>query len=144
MVRCEHVTAAVCAGLALMTLGGCVQRRIQVTSEPPGALVWVNDVQIGTTPTETEFKYFGTYDVRLRKAGFEPVSAGMKAEAPFYEYPGPDLVAEALPGANETVVRWHFVLEPALELRGDRAEAERALIERAREMRDQGSGEAGE
>lgn len=128
-------TARAAAWLACCAaLGGCIERRIQITSEPPGATVWLNDVEIGTTPTEAEFRYFGVYDVRLHKTGFEPVATHKKAEAPFYEYPGPDLIAEAIPGTNETVIKWHFTLEPAKELQGDPRQAEDQLIQRAREM----------
>ncbi len=126
------------AGLASASLlGGCIERRIQVTSDPPGATVWLNDVEIGTTPTEADFRYFGTYDVRLRKAGYEPLATKRKAEAPFYEYPGPDLIAEALPGTNETIIKWHFTLEPAKELQGDPRQAEDELIKRAKELAGQ-------
>lgn len=119
---------------ALAAAGGCIERRIIVTSEPPGATVWVNDAEIGRTPAEVGFTYFGVYDVRLRKDGFEPISTRAEAKAPLYEYPPFDLVAEALPGTNETVVKWHFVLEPALERRGDARAAEAGLLERAREL----------
>lgn len=117
-------------GLASCTLVGCAsERRIVVTSEPKGARVYLNDVDVGVTPVEVDFTYFGVYDVRLRKSGYEPLSTARKAEAPFHEWPGIDLVALALPGREVTEIAWHFVLEPADE---DAA----ALIERARGLRD--------
>jgi hypothetical protein len=122
--------AVVCA------LAGCgrQERVIEVTSEPPGAIVWVNDLEIGRTPCDTDFKFFGTYDVRLALDGYEPLMTSAVAEAPLYELPGIDLVAAALPGKRATKVRWHFVLSPVPES-GDKAGAERALIERAVELR---------
>lgn len=130
---------ALCLALPLvaaivLVLGGCVTRRIVVTSEPPGASVWVNDQQIGRTPAEVGFDYFGMYDVRLRLDGYEPITTKANASAPIYEYPPFDVVAEALPGTRETVITWHYVLKPALELQGDPREQERALIGRAKEL----------
>lgn len=127
-------SAGLLSGAAVLLASGCIERRLQITSDPPGATVWLNDVQIGTTPTEAEFQFFGTYDVRLHKQGYEPLATKRKAEAPFYEYPGPDLIAEALPGTHHTIIKWDFKLEPALELRGDPAAARADLITRGKEM----------
>ena len=38
---------------------GCVQRRMTVRSNPPGALVYVDDYQIGTTPVSVEWEDCG-------------------------------------------------------------------------------------
>ncbi len=118
-------------------LGGCLQRTITITSEPPGALVWLNDMEVGRTPLETDFTFFGTYDVRLHLDGYEPIATGREAPAPFYEYPGPDLVAEALPITIPTRIHWHFWLAPVAERAPDTAAAERAVLERARQLRGQ-------
>lgn len=124
----------------LLVLPGCLQRRIRVTSEPPGAVVWVNDTEIGRTPAETGFTFFGDYDVRLELDGYEPVHEMRRAKAPLHEYPGPDLVAAALPVKFKTLIEWHFDLAPSLEgtLRPDQLEAE--VVERARRLRRQTEG----
>ncbi|MEZ6234391.1 MAG: PEGA domain-containing protein [Phycisphaerales bacterium] len=128
--------AAACGVLGGLSagLGGCLERTIRVTSEPPGAMVWLNDVEIGRTPAEARFKFYGTYDVRLEMAGFEPVHEGREAAAPFYEYPGPDLIAAAIPARFHNRIEWHYVLEPAQGL--DSPEAEAAILERARALRE--------
>lgn len=110
-------------------------RTIRVTSEPAGAVVWVNDVEIGRTPVETDFTFFGTYDVRLRLEGYEPVTTSRKADAPLHEWPGFDLAAAVIPFRFETLIEWHFDLEEAEEFRLDEGEAERRLLDRAGEMR---------
>ncbi|MEK6703526.1 MAG: PEGA domain-containing protein [Planctomycetota bacterium] len=120
-------------GVVLLT-GGCADRRLVITSAPPGALVWVNDVELGRTPLEASFVHYGTYDVRLRLEGYEPVVTSAVATAPWYEYVGPDLVAEAMPWGVETRVRWNFTLKPALESTMGRPELEKGLIDRAREL----------
>lgn len=124
------------AALAIPALGGCLERTITVTTEPPGAVVWMNDQEIGRTPVETGFTFYGTYELRIRKEGFEPIVTQRKASAPWYEYPGPDLVASALPFRIRTALHWHFDLSPqahAADPDGARAD----LLERARAFRSE-------
>jgi hypothetical protein len=128
--------------LSIVLLVGCVQRTIRVTSEPEGARVWLNDVEVGRTPVEVSFTFYGEYDVRAEHPGYEPYSGSREAKAPLWQYPVVDLVAEAIPADFEDVVEWHVVLEPRLDAGMDRDEAERSLLERAREMRAMTSGDA--
>lgn len=105
-------------------LGGCVERRLVITSEPAGATVYLNDAELGRTPLEVDFTYFGTYDVRLRKDGYEPLVTSRNAKAPFHEWPGVDLAAMLIPVTKRTRIDWHFDLVPA-------DADENALLERA-------------
>ncbi|MBC7834186.1 MAG: PEGA domain-containing protein [Phycisphaerales bacterium] len=130
----KHAAAALLLLCPLTLVTGCVKRTISITSQPPGALVWLNDVQVGRTPCSTDFTFFGTYDVRLDLEGYEPVATSREAEPPIYEYPGFDLVAEAVPLNIATFIDWHFDLEPVAEATLDRREAEARLLERARQM----------
>ncbi|USN99844.1 MAG: PEGA domain-containing protein [Phycisphaeraceae bacterium] len=118
----------------ILVLPGCIDRKIRVTSDPPGATVWLNDVEIGQTPAEADFMYYGTYDVRLELDGYEPLWTSQKASAPFWQWPGPDLIAEAIPARFDDVVEWHFELRPALETTTDPATLRGELIDRAREL----------
>ena len=122
---------------AALTLPGCVDRKIRITSEPPGARVWLNDTEIGTTPAEADFRYYGRYDVRLEKPGYEPLWTDKKAYAPVWQYPGIDLAADLIPLRFDDTVEWHFDLEPALESVHDADTLRTDLIGRARELRDQ-------
>lgn len=119
--------------LALPALPGCLERTITVTSEPPGAVVWLNNTEVGRTPLTTGFTFYGDYDVRLRKEGYEPIVTHREAKAPIYEQAPLDLVATALPMRIRTNRTWHFELEPlppiSEEHRGE-------LVERARAMKD--------
>lgn len=122
--------------LAALSLGGCVDRRLVITSEPSGARVWVNDLEIGRTPTETAFKFHGVYDVRLELEGHEPKWTSRKTRTPVYEYPPLDLIAEALPVRFRNHQKWHFELEPSLERTQPRDALEADLLERAGELRE--------
>ena len=105
---------ALLTALALLPLTciGCVQRTISITSQPEGALVYLNDEEVGRTPVDVPFTFYGTYDVRLEREGYQPLWTTAKADPPAWEYPGPDLIAEAIPGAKSEV-KWHFELEAA-------------------------------
>ena len=109
---------------------GCVRRTISIVTEPPGALVWLNDREVGRTPIEVEFLYYGTYDVRIVKDGYEPLITSGKADAPLWDVVGIDLVAELLPLEFHSRVEWTYQLEP---LTNDDA----GLIQRARDLRSQ-------
>ncbi len=122
----------VAVGVGVVACGGCVQRTIAVTSEPAGALVWLNDEEVGRTPLAVPFTFYGTYDVRLEKDGFAPLWTVGQADPPWWEYPGPDLMAELMPWRPESRVEWHYELAPAPAP----AVAGRGLTERARELRN--------
>ena len=120
------------AALLLGTLaaGGCVERTIEITSEPAGAIVWLNDREIGRTPVEVEFLYYGVYDVRLMLDGYEPLVTSGTASPPWWDSVPIDLAAEMSPNTDRAHFHWHYVLEPPREDRGE-------LIERAAGLRRQ-------
>lgn len=115
--------------------GGCVSRKLVVTSDPPGARVWANDMELGETPLEAAFTYYGTYDVLVQKDGYEPMRLNIPVDAPFYEYPGPDIIANVIPFGIEHAEKWNFKLEPALEKTQDKAAFEAGILERANALR---------
>ena len=129
--------AVLCVCVCVWFGAGCVERTIEVTSSPSGALVYLNDEEVGRTPLRVPFMYYGVYDVRLEAEGHKPLWTTGEAVAPWWEYPGPDLLAEAWPGAA-SVVRWHYELEPApgveeVDTDGliDRAETMRRRVDEA-------------
>ena len=129
-----RITITLLACALLTTTLGCVRRVIDITSDPPGARVWVNDRDIGRTPCSVEFTHYGRYDVRLQREGFEPVSGFGDADAPVWDFVGADLVSEVIPARLTSRVAWHFTLVPT-----DHDEA--ALVQRARAMRTSLAGE---
>lgn len=90
---------------------GCVERRLMITSEPAGALVYLNDQEVGRTPIEVPFTWYGTYDVRLEREGFKTLETQQVAEQPWWEKPGPDLFAEAMPN-KRVEIAWHMEMMP--------------------------------
>lgn len=102
-----------CVVVAASFLNGCqgTQRTLQIDSEPSGALVWLNDREVGRTPLAVPFTFYGTYDVRLEAEGHEPLWTTQEASPPWWEHPPLDLIGEALDG--EVELSWHFVLPEA-------------------------------
>ena len=106
----------------------CVRRTITITTDPPGALVWLNDREIGRSPVDIDFEHYGTYDVRLARSGYEPLMTSGRAQAPLWDTVGLDLLAALAPLQIHNHLTWHYVLVP----RNDDPEP---LIGRARRLR---------
>jgi hypothetical protein len=113
--RCRFA-AGVLLALAFVQTTGCVQRRLTIRSNPPGARVFVGDNEIGTTPVATDFVYYGTRKIRLVKDGYETLVVNQPIPAPWYQIPPLDFVTENLvPGEirDERVVNFQLVpLQP--------------------------------
>ena len=77
-------------------LAGCVQRRLSIRSNPPGALVYVDDYEIGRTPCSTQFTYYGKRKFRLVLDGYETLTTEQRIWFPWYQVVGVDFVAENL------------------------------------------------
>jgi hypothetical protein len=120
----------------LAASGGCVRRTITITTEPQGTLVWLNDREVGRTPVEVDFKHYGTYDVRLERQGYEPMMTSGRANAPWWDTVGLDLLAELTLADLESRIEWHYVMTP---LDDDHD----ALMNRAHELRKKGTEEKG-
>ncbi len=73
---------------------GCLQRRLTIRSNPPDALVYIDDQEIGYTPVSTPFTYYGTRKIQLIKDGFETLTVYQKFPTPWYEIPPLDFVSE--------------------------------------------------
>jgi len=124
------VTLLSALSLTFLTVAqaACVRRTIFITSEPSGALVHLNHQEVGRTPVEVDFLYYGDYDVRLEHREAEPLVTHAEAKPPWWDTIPLDLAAEALPGERHVRLHWHYDLEaPA-------ADAD-ALVDRARELR---------
>ncbi len=78
----------------IVLAAGCVQRRITIRSNPPGALVYVDNHAIGTTPVSHEFTYYRTGQIRLVKDGYETLTVLQPIRTPWYQWFGLDFVSE--------------------------------------------------
>lgn len=101
-------------GIALLTLlTGCVERKLTVTSEPSNALVYLNGKELGRTPIETDFLWYGDYDVQVRKDGYETLKTHSQLTAPWWQWVPFDLVAELMPWHPTDRRSLHYTLNEA-------------------------------
>lgn len=124
----RYLLSVLLLATACMVTTGCVRRTLRISSAPPGALVWVNHQEVGRTPLEIDFTYYGHYDVQLALEGSEPLLTTADASPPLWDTIGMDLLFEVAPFESQSVVEWHFDLEPR---DGDLD----ALVKRARSLR---------
>jgi hypothetical protein len=120
------------AAIFIVTAPACVRRTITITTEPPNALVFLNDQEIGRSKVSTDFLWYGDYDVVIRKEGYETLQTGWEVKAPWYQVVPVDFFAEVLwPGQLHDVHSRHFVLDPQV------LPTSQELVERALQTRQQ-------
>jgi hypothetical protein len=87
-----------CAALLLLCLGstGCVRRRMTIRSFPPGAQVFVDNQEIGTTPCSTSYTYYAKRNIMVVKDGYETKTFVHQFTVPWYEYVPLDFINENL------------------------------------------------
>jgi len=117
-------------------LTGCVERRFRVESNPPGAYVYVNNVPHGPTPVDVPFLFYGDYEIKLVKEGYETLKVKQNVSTPWYQYPVVDFFSESLWPWQITDIRpllyeMEPVLQPNLEILKAQAEELRG---RAKEL----------
>jgi hypothetical protein len=114
------------AGLA----AGCVEQQITIRSDPPGAMAYVDDHEIGITPISASPIYYGNRKIRLVKDGYETLTVIQPVPPPWYEIPPLDFVSETLvPGKLRDVHTFDYKLQPQVVVPGDQ------LLGRAEDLR---------
>lgn len=118
----------------LLTLAaGCVERTMTISTQPPGARVFINDEEVGRSPVRRAFLWYGDYEIVLRKDGYETLKTSVWLNPPWYQVPPIDLVSETLvPG---TIKDEHIL--PTFELKPAVVPAADEVVQRALELREQ-------
>jgi hypothetical protein len=127
-------TRLACAAVVVASLcaTGCVQRRMTVRSNVPGAQVYVDNYEIGRTPVSTDFIYYGQRDIRLVKDGYETLKVKQTVNAPWYQYPGLDFITENLwPWEVRDERNFNYQMQPQYLVPTE------TILSRAEEMRSQ-------
>ena len=123
--------AAASALIAIAGMIGCVRRTLTITTEPPRALVFLNDQEMGQSTVTRDFLWYGDYDVIIRKPGYKTLKTHWLIQAPWYQRIPWDFFAEVIyPGQLHDVHQQNFVLQPA------ETPTREELIGRALETRD--------
>lgn len=123
-------STCVAAAAASLFFGGCVQRRMTIRSNPPGAQVYIDDQEIGRTPVSTDYTYYGKRNIRLVKDGFETLTVKQSVWAPWYEWPGLEFVSENLwPWEIRDERTFDYQMQPSMVV------PSQTLLGRAEELR---------
>jgi len=129
-LNCKH--ALILPVLTILVLSGCVERKLTVNTEPAGATVFLNDEQIGTSPVTVSFNWYGDYDIRISKEGYETLKTHRKLEAPWYDgFPFDFIVGILNPGLIVDSYEWTF------ELSGKDVPDRNKLVQNAQELKKQ-------
>ena len=115
-----------------LLLSGCVERKLTINTEPPGALVILNDEEIGTSPVTVSFEWYGDYWVRISKPGFETLNTHRELKGPWYDHFPFDFFAQIVnPNRIVDSYEWTFELSPKQQISRDE------LIQKAQELQNQ-------
>jgi len=123
--------AAAAAAALMLTTAGCVEQTMTVQSTPPGALVYMNDQELGRTPLTRDFQRYGDYDVQVRLEGYQTLKTHSKLKPPFWNWVPMDLVAYLLPVTFKDHKSLDYRLKPLDPVLDDSAE----LVQRAETLR---------
>ena len=117
---------------SLLVWAGCVRRTMTFNTDPQGAVVHLNDAEIGRTPVTVDFTWYGDYDIIYRKEGYLALATHHRVRPPWYQLWPLDFFSEVL-------VPWeiHDPHEmPLAELEPEPEPDSEALVRRADEMRE--------
>ena len=111
LVRCCGLLAW---SVLLALAAGCVERRMVITTEPYGAIVYdEKDNPLSASPADKPFTYYGKYRFKIVKDGYETLTVEEKIDPPWYEWIGLDFISETLiPWSLRDVRRFHYKLQP--------------------------------
>ncbi|MEE9392293.1 MAG: PEGA domain-containing protein [Planctomycetota bacterium] len=131
---------------AALFCGGCAQRILRIETEPSGALVFMDNREIGRTPIEMPFVYGGVREFLILKdergpgpdqGPMKPLIVRQEVENFYFDTFPFDLFVELSPVAITDVHEFHFVLEPSDTLASYEVDPDAysdALKDRALEM----------
>ncbi len=96
-----------------LLLAGCVERKLTINTQPQGALVMLNDEEIGASPVTVSFEWYGDYWVRINKEGYETLNTHRPLKGPWYDGFPFDFFAQIVnPNRLVDSYEWTFKLEP--------------------------------
>jgi len=132
MGRSKLLAVSVVGLTIIVIVSGCVERQLTINTRPQGALVTLNDEEIGTSPVTVSFNWYGDYDVRISKAGYETLKTHRRLKGPWYDDFPFDFFANCLnPNRIVDSYEWTFELK-------EKQEPERQqLIEDAGQLKQQ-------
>jgi len=117
--------------VAIVIFAGCVERQLTINTQPQGALVVLNDEEIGASPVTVPFNWYGDYDVRISKEGFQTLKTHRKLKAPWHDHFPFDFFAMLNPKRTVDSYEWTFDLAPKQE------PSRETILQKAEELKKQ-------
>ena len=96
-------------------LAGCVERKLTINTEPQGATVFLNDEEIGISPVTVSFEWYGDYNVRITKEGYETLKTHRELKGPWYDCFPFDFFAMLNLKRTVDSYEWTFELAPKVQ-----------------------------
>jgi hypothetical protein len=112
MRRKRILTPLILILAASLLFVGCVERTLTINTEPQGALVVLNDEEIGISPVTASFEWYGDYNVRISKEGYETLNTHRELKGPWYDQFPFDFFAMLNPKRTVDSYEWTFELAP--------------------------------
>ncbi|WP_235935064.1 PEGA domain-containing protein [Candidatus Laterigemmans baculatus] len=105
---------------------------MMVRTNPPGALVSVDNQIIGTSPAASSFTFYGTREIRVERDGYRTETIRQRIDPPWYQYPPLDFITETLWPLE---IRDERVID--VELVPKETAPVAAVVDRAQQLREQ-------
>jgi len=132
MAKCTLPVYTMACVITVILLAGCVERQLTINTDPQQAVVTLNDEEIGVSPVTVSFNWYGDYNVRVTKQGYETLKTHRKLKAPWYDTFPFDFFAQVLwPQRIVDSYEWLFKLEP------EKSPTREELIEQAHNLKEQ-------
>ncbi len=86
MIKKNILLSGITGLIFTILTSGCIERELKINTTPQGAMVALNDEQIGQSPVTVSFNWYGDYYVRLTKEGYETLDTHKMLKAPWYDH----------------------------------------------------------
>jgi hypothetical protein len=96
-VNKKDVFLLACLVFVAAALTGCVKRNLHIKSNPPGATVFVNEEEVGTTPLDYDFIFYAVHKVEVKKEGYETLTVLQNIKPPIHLWLPLDFFCEIIP-----------------------------------------------
>ncbi len=132
MAKCNLLSLMTISLIVGLFLAGCVERKLTINTQPQGALVMLNDEEIGASPVTVSFEWYGDYWVRIYKEGYETLNTHRPLKGPWYDKFPFDFFAQIVnPNRIVDSYEWTFELEPKKQINREE------LIQNAEKLKKQ-------
>lgn len=131
MAKFKLVGLVIASLMASILFCGCVERQLTIDTRPAGAVVFLNDEEIGESPVTVSFEWYGDYNVRITKEGYETLKTHRELKSPWYDHFPFDFFAMLNPKRTVDSYGWTFELAPLQQ------PSRESLIEKAEELKHQ-------